>query len=123
MNNNDLSLYVGGDLAASATGDLQTVSTQKRGEQRVLRRLLTNAGEYIFHTDYGAGLPREVGKVTDIAKIKAKILSQLLLDEAVAQRPAPVITVRTIAGGLSVAIQYTDANTLQIASLSFNVNG
>jgi hypothetical protein len=123
MNTNDLSLYVGGDLAVSATGDLQAVSTQRRGEQRVLRRLLTNAGEYIFHTDYGAGLPREVGKVTDIAKIKAKILSQLLLDEAVAQRPAPVITVRTIAGGLSIAIQYTDANTQQIASLSFNVNG
>lgn len=123
MNASDLNLYVGGDLVASATGDLQAVTTQRRGEQRVLRRLLTNAGEYIFHTDFGAGLPREVGNVRDLAKVKAKILSQLLLDDAVAQRPAPVITVRPISGGLSIAIQYTDANTQQASSLSFNVNG
>ena len=122
----DLSQYVGGDLSSSGTGDLQTASGTLRGQQRVLRRLLTNPGDYIFHPTYGAGLPKYVGQVADLAKIKALILGQVLLEDAVAKSPAPVITVAPIqngaGGGFSVSIQYTDAPSKQPVSLSFSVS-
>jgi hypothetical protein len=44
----DVYHYIGGDISASNTGDLQGVTDTVRGQQRVLRRLLTNPGDYIF---------------------------------------------------------------------------
>jgi hypothetical protein len=38
----DVYHYIGGDISASNTGDLQGVTDTVRGQQRVLRRLLTN---------------------------------------------------------------------------------
>lgn len=123
---NDISLYVGGDLSPSAVGDLLSANGTIRGQQRVLRRLLTNQGEYLFHPTYGAGLPSFVGQVADVAKIQALIRSQILLEDAVARSPAPVITVtpinRGITGGLAVSIQYVDSVTNQSTSLNFNVS-
>ena len=66
MNMNDLYQYFGDDIAASATGDLQPVAGIERGQQRILRRLLTNPREvlpdgsvlppdYIFHRNMGRG--------------------------------------------------------------------
>lgn len=121
----DLYHYIGGDLQASATGDLQTATDTIRGQQRVLRRLLTNPGDYIFHTDYGAGLPAYVGRVADVAKITALVRGQILLEDAVAKSPAPTISVKPIAspdgGGFAVTIQYTDAASGQPVTLSFSV--
>ncbi len=121
----DLYHYIGADISAAPSGDLQTVTDTLRGQQRVLRRLLTNPGDYIFHTDYGAGLPAYVGRVADVAKITALIRSQINLEASVASSPAPVISVKPIAnpdgGGFLVAIQYTDASTGGSATLSFSV--
>jgi hypothetical protein len=120
---NDLSHFMGGDLSVSATGDLQPVNGTLRGQQRILRRLLTNPGEYVFHPDYGAGLPRYIGRNADLAKITALIRGQILLEDAVAKTPAPVITVELlgVTGGISCSIQYTDAPSGQPVTLSFNV--
>jgi hypothetical protein len=122
----DLYQYVGDDLTASNTGDLQPVGGLTRGQQRVLRRLLTNPGDYIFHPDYGAGLPKYVGQPLDAARMTALIRGQILLEDAVAKTPAPGITVAPIpvsgGGGVFVRIQYTDAASGQSASLSFNLN-
>ncbi len=119
---NDLFHYVGSDLAASATGDLQPVDGTTLGQQRILRRLLTNPGDYIWHLDYGAGLPARVGDVLDAAKIRALIRGQILLEAAVAKVPEPVIDVQQIAGGISVTIQYNDADTQTPQNLSFSVS-
>ena len=47
----DLNHYIGGDLSASNTGDLSSAPGLLRSQQRILRRLLTNPGDYIFHPD------------------------------------------------------------------------
>ncbi len=59
----DIYHYIGGDLSTSPTGDLRPVENTERGKQRVLRRLITNPGDYIYHPTYGAGLGQKVGEV------------------------------------------------------------
>lgn len=126
MNLNDLSQYVGGDLSPSGTGDLQTATGTLRGQQRVLRRLMTNPYDYVFHTDYGAGLPKYVGQPADIPKIRALIRGQIQMEDSVAKTPAPIIAVSPIragvGGGFAVSIQYYDAGTNQPVNLNFNVS-
>ena len=123
--NNDLFHYIGSDLTVSGAGGVQPVNGTTRGQQRVLRRLLTNPGEYIFHPDYGAGLPSYVGRPMDAAKMRALVRSHILLEDSVAKTPDPEITVKPIAGGagggIAVAMRYHDADTGQPVNLSFNV--
>ena len=57
----DLAHEFGADLQAGPTGDLALADGAALGRQRVLRRLLTNPGDYIWHPTYGAGLARFVG--------------------------------------------------------------
>ena len=119
---NDLNHFIGADLNLSITGDLQRIDGTTKGQQRILRRLLTNPGEYMFHSGYGAGLGALVGSVSDIGKITALIRGQILLEEAVARVPEPEITVSAITNGVSVYIKYTDAASKSAQILSFNVN-
>jgi phage baseplate assembly protein W len=121
---NDLAHYWSGDLSTGNTGDLALVSGTLRGQQRVLRRLLTNPGDYIFQPKYGAGLPAWVGLPMDVGKVTALIRSQILLEDAVARVPAPVITVKQGADlvSLAVDIAYNDAATDTPTVLSFNVS-
>jgi hypothetical protein len=129
---NDLAQFFGNDLSISPTGDLAPVSGITRGQQRILRRLLTNPAtvaqdgtttqaDYIWHPEYGAGLPQWIGRTVDIQKITAIIRGQILLEDSVAKKPAPMITVTPIANGLTCYIKYTDAQSNTPQSLSFNV--
>lgn len=127
---NDLFHYWGTDLSVSASGDVLTVGGTQRGQQRVLRRLLTNPAnedgpaDYIFQPEYGAGLPRFVGKPIDTQKITAAILAQMVLEDAVAQTPAPVVIVAQVGSdntAFSVNIAYNDAATNKPVTLSFTV--
>ncbi len=52
----DLSHQWGDDLTVGPTGDMALVTGSVFGQQRVLRRLMTNPGDYIWQLDYGAGL-------------------------------------------------------------------
>lgn len=119
---NDLNHFIGSDLNLSITGDLQKIDGTSKGQQRVLRRLLTNPGDYIFHPTYGAGLGAFVGSTADIAAITALIRGQILLEDAVARVPAPSIKVTQITGGVSVSIKYSDSTTKATQVLSFNVS-
>lgn len=126
----DLNHYWGNDLSVSASGDLLSVSGTLRGQQRVLRRLLTNPAstdgpaDYIFQPDYGAGLPRFIGQTIDTQKITAAILAQMVLEDAVAQTPAPTVKVAQVGSdntAFSVVIAYNDAATNAPVTLSFTV--
>jgi len=118
----DLHLMWGSDLASSDTGDVVVVGRPGLGTERVLRRLLTNPGDYLWHPEYGAGLGRYVGQAIDVAGIKALIRSQMRLETAVAQDPEPVITVAVDTGGsLSVQIRYADADTSETRTLNFQL--
>ena len=119
---NDLYQFFGNDIIASATGDLQPVDGTSKGQQRILRRLLTNPGDYPWHQDYGAGLGAYVGQAVDVRKVVSLIRGQILLEAAVAKNPEPVISVQSIANGILVKISYNDATTGATQALSFNVN-
>jgi len=113
-----------GDLAASPTGDLATVDGGALGTERVLRRLLTNPGEYLWQPEYGAGLARFVGEPTDAAAIAAVIRLQMRREPAVARDPEPFVEVLDgVPGTLSVLVRYADAQTSQARVLSIILPG
>lgn len=106
----DLYHQFGGDLVLSASGDLLTADGSVLGVQRVLRRLLTNPGDYIWQAAYGAGLAAYVGLPVQADAIKAVILNQMQNEARVAQDPSPVVTVASDNAGTVIAtIQYVDA--------------
>jgi len=105
----DLSHSFGSDLEVTVSGDLAAVSGSALGQQRVLRRLLTNAGDYIWQLAYGAGLPSMIGMPVDAATIAGLVRSQIFLESAVAQTPTPVIDVQAESSVVSLQITYTDA--------------
>ncbi len=121
----DASHQWGSDLLTGATGDIATVSGATLGQQRVLRRLLTNPGDYIWQLDYGAGLARFIGQPVSVAQIRAVIRSQIFKEPAVARQPEPLIDVQTAPGGASgtvyVHIRYVDAESSQTQIISFSL--
>ena len=116
----------GSDLAISATGDIGAISGAILGQQRVLRRLLTNPGDYIWQLDYGAGLGRFIGQPINPLQIQAVIRSQIFKEAAVARQPEPIIDVEVAPGGSTgtvyVYIRYVDADSNQTQVLSFSVS-
>ena len=117
----DIYHYIGSDLTASANGDILTTDSLTLSQQSVLRRLLTNAGDYIWHPEYGAGLPALIGQPIDIAAVKSLILSQIFLEETVMKNPAPIINVTAIDNGMFVELQYTEADSKQSSVLRFDI--
>lgn len=92
------------------------------GEQRVLRRLLTAAGTYIWHPEYGAGLPGYVGSVAQIDALQAIIMSQILLEDIVAKDPLPGVRVTPIQNGVMCNISYVDNNVGRQVTVGFDLN-
>ncbi|CAH2603223.1 conserved protein of unknown function [Rhodovastum atsumiense] len=118
----DLSHVWSGDFAMAPGGDLLLASGSEAGRQRVLRRLLTTPGEYIWQPEYGAGLPGQIGALTGDAALQAIVLTQMLQEDAVAQDPPPVVTVtRPSPGIVAIGIQYQDAQTGEAVLLGFSV--
>lgn len=117
----DLYSEWGSELVLSASGDLLLATGAEAGRQRVLRRLLTNPGDYIWHVEYGAGLPREIGETTRAAQIEAKVRRQMFLEPAVVREPPPKVQVSTFFGGVTVNVSYTDAVTGDPVVLGFTV--
>lgn len=118
----DLAHEFGADLQAGPTGDLALADGAALGRQRVLRRLLTNPGDYIWHPTYGAGLARFVGQPASASRIRAVVRSQIFREAAVARSPEPVVEVRAGDDGrVFVSIRYADAYSGATQSLSFPV--
>ena len=119
---NDLSHWVGGDLSTTSNGDFALANSDQRTQQRIMRRLVTNPGDYIFHPSYGAGLPQFIGQTLDVAAVRGLIRSQVKMEDGVAQSPEPQVDVAAITNGVSVHIVYTSAITSRPVSLTFSVN-
>lgn len=118
----DLSHEFGADLLAGPTGDIALAEGLALGRQRVLRRLLTNPGDYIWEPGYGAGLGRFVGSPAAPERIRAVVRSQIFRERAVARSPEPVVEVRADdAGRVFVAIRYADADSGETQALNFRV--
>ena len=89
----------------------------------MLRRLLTNPGDYFAHPGYGAGLPAKVGSLAAPAEIEAVVRSQMLQERAVAQDPPPqCCRCVPILNGVAVTVGYNDAVTGEPVLLGFDVN-
>lgn len=108
----DMDHFIGNDLSVGPTGDIAWTQLTKMGEQRVMRRLITNAGDYIWHLDYGGGIGKMIGTPANVPFINGIILAQMSKETAVSQTPPPVITVTANdLGVVAATIQYVDANT------------
>src|SRR3954470_12052091 len=107
----DIGHLFSGDLQLGATGDLLAVDSVLESQQRILRRLMTNPGDYIWEPTYGAGLPRRIGRVLDITALTALIRSQMYLEDSVQQQPEPQITVQPLLNGIYVQIQYVEVES------------
>lgn len=120
----DLALTWGGDLSLGPTGDLAVADTPDLTVQRVLRRLLTNPGDYIWNLAYGAGLPGFIGQPARAAAIAGIVRAQMLQEAAVAAVPPPVVTVSAAPDGTVFAnIRYADAATGTQHVLSVPITG
>jgi hypothetical protein len=118
----DLALQMGGDLAVGAGGDLLMTSGAPLTQQRIFRRLLTNAGEYLWNLAYGAGLSAMVGEVENGNAITGIIRSQIFAEASVAQAPEPTVKTSTGNDGTVVVdITYTDATTGNTSVLSLPI--
>ena len=116
----DAALYFGSDFALSATGDLRLAAGDEASKQRIFRRLLTVAKDYLWQPDYGAGVPQRIGAPLDVAELTALITGQMRLEQGVDQSMPPVISLVTIPGGVSCSIQYAVQHG-DPQSLSFEV--
>lgn len=122
----DAFLNWGQDLVLSSTNDLLVADGSTLSEQRIIRRLMTNALDYIWQPDYGAGIGSYVGQpLTDDSfdAIQNSILSNIFLENTVSQNPQPDILFQTIQTGLFVQINYTISPSLQPIVLTFSVGG
>ena len=121
---NDVYLVDGNDFVLSSTNDLLLCNGSDRTTQRIIRRLITNPLSYIWHTDYGAGIPLYIGQpVSDynFDNIKTTITSQIFLEKSVSQNPQPQIFLQSIQFGLFCQINYTFQPTGKPIVLSFGV--
>jgi hypothetical protein len=105
----------GEDLSVGVSGDIGVALVQAEVQQRLVRRLLTNPGEYVWHVDYGAGLGSYVGERYSPGFIEGAVLNELQLEALVAGTPAPMVQTNLSVTGpfstISVAIQYQVAGT------------
>lgn len=110
----------GADLLVGPTGDLALVDAGLLSQQRVLRRLMTSPGEYLWQLDYGAGLGRFVGEPVDVSQVEAVIRGQMFKEPTVARRPEPIVEVSADATGtVYVHVRYGDAVSGTTQSVSF----
>ena len=121
---NDIFHSWGGDLQVGSGGDLAISTGSDVITQRVLRRLLTNPGGYLWNLDYGGGLAQFVGANADHAYISGVVTTQLALESAVPTTPPPTVSVSIVnaANGYVVAnISYADPNSSTPVQLSLPV--
>jgi len=118
----DIALEWKDDFQIDSTGDLATVDGDDEVRQRLERRLFTAVKGYVWHADYGAGLPQKIGSVLSVSEIKSVCASQIALEASVAPSPPAQLTVSASPndpGTIVIGIQYWDAKSG--ASVSFTI--
>ena len=89
----DLAHLWSADLRVAPDGDLALSDGEDEARERVIRRLMTAAQEYVWQLDYGAGLPAWVGERLDPGRIAALVRQQMLLEPGILQIPEPEVVV------------------------------
>jgi hypothetical protein len=110
----DIALEWNDDFRIDATGDLATVDGDDEVRQRLERRLFTAVNGYVWHPEYGAGLPQKIGSVFSVNQIKSIVASQLAMEATVATNPPAQLSVSASPNNpaiISIGIKYWDAAT------------
>lgn len=89
----DLSLEWNSDFVKSSTGDLELADGDTLSRQRITRRLFQATKAYIFHLEFGAGLPQRVGDPISLSLLRALVVSQLGMETSVSKATPPKVTV------------------------------
>lgn len=102
--------FFGEDLQIGANGDIRAASGDDETKQRILRRLLTPEGAFIWSLGYGAGMPALIGQPVSPLAIQNAVRAQIFKEAGVAKFPEPTINVtRTPNGTFTCSIAYTAA--------------
>jgi hypothetical protein len=120
----ELYQYYGNDIQLTTNLQLQLVDGELETQQRILRRLLTATNNYVWHTDYGAGLPAYIGQNLSLALEKqliGTIRKQMFLEDTVQQNPPPKIAFSQSGTTLTVSITYVSKASGSVYTLSFTV--
>lgn len=110
------------DWILDASGDLLTVEGDVETRQRLERRLFTAVQGYVWHPEYGAGLPQKIGEGLRVYEVRAVCAAQLALEASVAPNPPAVLTVLASPNqpsNVGIGIQYWDAATG--VAVTFNI--
>ncbi len=120
----DLSLEWNSDFSLTPAGDLALVDGDDLAQQRIVRRLFTAVRGYVWHPEYGAGLPQKIGGTFRTYQISSLVRAQMALEASVAQNPPPQVAVAqdpTNPGLQIISIIYTDAPSGRQISLTFSL--
>ena|SRR6266566_4880483 len=118
----DIALEWTDDFQVDSTGDLRTVDGDDEVRQRLERRLFTKVNGYVWHSNYGAGLPQKIGSVFSVEDIRSICAAQLALEASVAPFPPAILGVAQSPNDpsiITISIQYYDAKAG--VSVSFTI--
>jgi plasmid stabilization system protein ParE len=110
------------DFIIAANGDLLVADGDDEVRQRLERRLFTAVKGYVWHPEYGAGLPQKIGEGLRVYEIKSVVAAQLALEASVAINPPAKLSVGASPNqpsSVGIGIQYWDAVTG--VSVNFNI--
>lgn len=121
----DIWLEWNGDFVISASGGLLLADGDDYARQRILRRLFTAIDGYVWHADYGAGLPQKIGSPARQSVIQSLVQSQIALEASVASSPPPIVVVtqdQNQRGLFNISISYISAANGGPVSLTFSTS-
>jgi hypothetical protein len=114
-----------GDLSVGPSGDISVAPARMEIRQRIVRRLLTNPGDYIWHSNYGAGLGKFVGEPYSPDLVESTIAGQLRNESLIASVPAPVVRADAVSPGLTAAaavtIEFQVVGAIMPSTVALNV--
>jgi hypothetical protein len=102
------------DFQLDASGDLAVADGDDEGRQRLERRLFTPQKGYVWHPEYGAGLPQRIGSPYTKNQITAIVSSQIYQEAAIAPFPPAQIGIDVGPNQLDlvgISIKYWDAQS------------
>jgi phage baseplate assembly protein W len=115
-----LSHICGFDLTISS-GTIAVVAGAEEVRQRLLRRLCTNPGDYIWQANFGAGLPAMIGDPMDVERIRGVIAAQIIQDPGVdSTEPVSVNILVGSDGRYDCSIAYVDAQNATTQTIGFS---